>query len=403
MKRFLLAFFVVLTLLSACKPDEVKPVEDSGLLPERDENTRTLVITLPEDARDSRYTPPVLTPPSEFDFGDYLPFVRYCVDCYGENGTPLYEYAILGEATDEESHGLWEELNEKYLTKTEVDGDKIIGYRRLSESEALKRFASESRVVYISEDVDTVGVFRLTETDIRTNDGVADYDLWNGEYEIFENGRSVSHYTYQHVTDYQDGGLFNYRNASYTPPSDFEYKTPFLSERQTDIHTDTDILVYQTFGTKWSYYFYSLSEKRMLLEVKVDFERDFSNRIEINQLVDGRYLIVSFAVAPSGGPDFERVTYKYDIETGERTKLLDYNYEPLLSPDGKYIAWGGVNYEHYGVNNTVREDYGVAPGIYVRRLDTGETVLYEFKNEEFIEGYDVISWVSRSALREVLE
>ena len=111
MKRFLLAFFVVLTLLSACKPDEVKPVEDSGLLPERDENTRTLVITLPEDARDSRYTPPVLTPPSEFDFGDYLPFVRYSVDCYGENGMPLYEYAILGEATDEESHKLWEKFN----------------------------------------------------------------------------------------------------------------------------------------------------------------------------------------------------------------------------------------------------------------------------------------------------
>ena len=78
--------------------EEMSVTLDSGevVLPAEDKDTKEIIISFPDDFTFG-YTEPEITPPEDFEWGEYRPFVRYQTGRYGEMDSPVFSYAFLGE------------------------------------------------------------------------------------------------------------------------------------------------------------------------------------------------------------------------------------------------------------------------------------------------------------------
>ncbi|MBQ7896797.1 MAG: hypothetical protein IJ323_00085, partial [Clostridia bacterium] len=93
------------------EPDGIEPTEEPDdnviILPEPDENTKVITIDFPEDFPEEPYTEPELVSPEEFEWGEYVPFVRYNDYFFNSYNTPNYAILSPKAPTLEEGKALY--------------------------------------------------------------------------------------------------------------------------------------------------------------------------------------------------------------------------------------------------------------------------------------------------------
>ena len=102
-------------------------------------------------------------------------------------------------------------------------------------------------------------------------------------------------------------------------------------------------------------------------KIRNDIEDDSYECVFIRQFEgDGQegYILVQ-----AGPSSFFRIEYP----SGEVTYLGEYLYSPSFSPDGKYLAYSGIDYDNV-VGMELEEEQRIPPsGIYVKEIETGKT------------------------------
>ncbi len=120
-------------------------------------------------------------------------------------------------------------------------------------------------------------------------------------------------------------------------------------------------------GTEqWRFSLQGIQEE--IRKIRDDLEEDDSYEgVYIRQFegdVQEGYILVQ-----AGLSSFFKITYP----SGKVTYLGEYLYSPSFSPDGKYLAYSGVDYDNV-VCMELEEEYQLPPpGIYVMEIETGKT------------------------------
>jgi len=303
----------------------------------------------------------------------------------------VYYYALLGEnaATVEEGHALYNKLNDKYKKTFNYTLDDKLHFYPLSEEPDAMKLVNESRIIYISEDGKTVGNFYINKAENYSDEN----PNWSGYYELHtEKGQTAVYHTPLCI-NYDDGGYLNWFTSAYIPP---ELKTEQESLSKYDIHINTNTLIYQHDS---AINIYSLDKNRLLYRIAFDFfNTPLGKGYDLFQLLDERYLVMIIYneyLDEEGG--YCHNVYLFDLETEEMTRINGYSYNPLLSPDRKYLIYTDAPFASTPVNDIVNYSYNMLPGFYVKNLETGETTFYE-------EGFCApLSWIEKDALNNLLK
>ncbi len=377
---------------------EITVTLDSGdiILPAEDEDTKEILIPFPEDFTYG-YTEPEIVAPEDFDWGEYVPFVRYETDNYGEFGI-YYSYAFLGEDinTLEEGTAFYNNFNDKYKKTFEVDLNDTINTLCLSEYPQFIPLVSESRVIWVSTDASEVGNFYLEKVGTYEDS----YTKHNGNYEIYKNDNLESTYVltpeeYSYINA-NDGGFLNNKTGTYTTPklSSIKQSNDYFSP----CHINSNSMVSQYWEKSR---IYSLDENKLKYNILFDFECEpIGKNYYINQYLNENYLIVTIYSHFLDGLCHN--IYLVDIAKKEMTKINGYSFNPLLSPDRKYLIY--TNYHEYGqgVNSRCNLEYTMNDGFYIKNLENGETTFYKNPKCYSFSSNQPINWVDRWYLEDAL-
>lgn len=375
---------------------EINFGDEVRVLPAEDGDTKTVVIKFPEITLG--YTEPELASPKDFKWGDYRPFVRYMIDSYGELGsTPIYSYAFLGSGINdlEEGNTPYEKLNEKYSRSIEPS-EELAAYFPQWES-SLIPYAPKSNIVYVSEDCSKTGV-RYIEKDEASG-------VYHLKYDLYENGELSSSSTLPN----NENGHINYSNLTSVNYFGGKYIDLSDSEDARDLvycnNDGTLVMFTQRYGNRKDLItVYSAKENRLKYKIAMDFYQGAINTYTvIHQTLDDRYLLISFRDYFKGHGPCNNL-YLLDLETEALSRMNGYCFNPLLSPDGKYLIY--TNYYEFGqgVNSPCNESYDMRCGFYVKNLENGETTFFENKYELFgMSCNEPLQWVSRESLDRIIE
>lgn len=406
MKRiFVLAFIIMSFSLFSCK-EEQTPIsktpeaQEKITLPTNDKDIKEIVIPFPDNFTFG-YTEPEIVAPEDFDWGEYMPFVRYSVGSYGEVGSPVYTYAFFGEEIKniDEGHELYEKLNGKYKKTFEYSLDDTIDAFPLSMQEVAVPFVAESRVIWISTDADVIGNYYLKKSGIRGNytngDGTTwDIHTWNGKYELYEKEKLISTHILENTFHYDDGGFFNSYTGAYTPPEKKE------NASFNDIHNNSDATIRGL--SKETYGVYS-SDEKLLYKITFDFDTEpIGRNYRINQIIDGRYLVITFYSDMVTEETCHNV-YLFDLETEKLSKINGYCFNPLVSPDRKLLIYSRETWRNTEVNSRINREYDLKNGFYIKNIETGETTFYEYDAEQYSSSTQSINWVNEEKLKALIE
>ncbi len=406
MKRiFVLAFIILMSFpLFSCKEEQTPisktpEVQEEITLPTEDKGTKEIVIPFPDDFTFG-YTEPEIVAPEDFDWGEYMPFVRYSVGSYGEVGSPVYTYAFLGEGIKniDEGHELYEKLNSKYKKTFEYSLDDTIDAFPLSMQEDAIPLASESRVIWISTDADVIGNYYLEKSGIRgsyTNGDGTVWDIhdWNGKYDVYEKEELASTHILENTFYYDDGGFLHSYTGAYTPPENIE-NTSF-----NDIHNNSYATISRL--SEETYGIYSSGET-LLYKITFDFDTaPIGRNYRINQIIDVRYLVITFYSDMITEEACHNV-YLFDLETEKLSKINGYSFNPLISPDRKFLIYSRETWRSTEVNSRINREYDLKNGFYIKNIETGETTFYEYNAEQYSSSTQSINWVNEEKLKALI-
>ncbi|MBR6633044.1 MAG: hypothetical protein IKL05_01940 [Clostridia bacterium] len=395
------------------KPEVVEPErnewldQDEQILPAEDENTKVIIIPYPEDFTFG-YIEPEIVSPEEFEWGDYMPFVRYSVGSMGEVGSPVYDYAILGNGvvSIDEGHRLYEEFSRKYKKTLEYyDNDTIDGFPLSDQQDAIP-LISQSRIIWISTDASQVGNYYLKHAGTGINSVYnREYTLWDGIYELYENGKLASETTVADdngYLDFNDGELLGWSSGAYTSPDATQriWYTQHGYNDILDLHKNTDELFLFNMNVAL---IYDLDETKLKYKIVFDYETAPSGRnYSINQFIDGRYLVITF-YSDMGPEEACHNVYLYDLEEEKMEKINGYCFNPLVSPDRKFLIYSTPTWQSTAVNSRINWDYHLRSGFYIKNLESGETTFYEYDSEHHNAKYtgstQSINWVNEERLK----
>lgn len=409
MKRILaLAFITIITFsLFSCQKGEKTKQTTISKTPEVQEeitysdedNIQEIVIPFPEDFTFG-YTEPDIVSPEDFDWGDYMPFVRYSVGSYGEVGSPVYTYAFLGNGIKsiDDGHALYEKLNEKYKKTFEYSLDDTIDAFPLSMQEDAIPLVAESRVIWISTDADVIGNYYLEKSGTLGNytngDGTTwDIYAWDGKYELYEKEELASTHILENTFYYDDGGFIHGYTGAYTPPENIE-NTSF-----NDIHNNSDTTISRL--SENTYGIYSSGET-LLYKITFDFKTaPIGRNYLINQIIDGRYLVITF-YSDMIDEEVCHNIYLFDLETEKLSKINGYCFNPLVSPDRKFLIYSRETWRSTEVNSRINHEYDLKNGFYIKNIETGETTFYEYHAEQYSSSTQSINWVNEEKLKALI-
>jgi len=370
-------------------------------------NTRDLLIKPFEFSKDvavidverqlSDFTPFVelsLTPMQEFQFGDYMLIVRYSIDILTAEVIPLYAHALLGEGIGCLEQG-----------RTALGG--------LMRDLGIANDYAE--IVFISQDGRRIAVYH------RIYDLEDVFPWWRGQTDIFEDNELI----FSFLRD--DENLFrSWPNLMFDLDGFFiEHSEVMCADR---FLTSGNLLI--DFNNNVVYeleYIHGnmlwipnntnsiLTFQRCLLDTDIMEIRIFNihdmnlNYIvqlpvnaRVNQFIDGQYLVITFDdFAPESNrfenPGFYSHTYLFNIATHEMQFLGNYMFNPVVSPDKRFVAFTNPNgrgsHEFMCELNNLSS---MQSGFYIKDLETGMIVFYPIAGIEF--AYGVVGWVSSDIL-----
>jgi len=359
-------------------------------LKEPDGNTKIYNITLDAAALPTVYQPDATVSSAEFEWGEYIPMVRYAVERYSRHSN-AYKFAFLNESTEtfDEGNAIWKKLNDKYLvTHPEIN---LTDYGDAPVSDTIYEFLTQSKITRVSEDMSTLGRMRYVRLDEESTDYSGMYD-WSAEYDIIENGEVIETIT---LADQQV--LYDVTPDVLSKPT--EGQACEYEDVPEDYYERWQLSGDDTFGFSKSvsdkekiYRVYERSSGTCLKEIRLN-----GNGARIDKMIDKRYLLIEQSTL-----EFDKScqgVYLFDMEENTLRLLEDFAENVNISPDFKYIT-----YTHTDADNEWASYSGwdkASEGTYLKNLETDETVFFPLENSEKVYwsgNEETVCWVKREAL-----
>lgn len=144
---------------------------------------------------------------------------------------------------------------------------------------------------------------------------------------------------------------------------------------------------------QWSYDLEGIKEETREIRESKGYEEDSVVGVFIEQFEGNEQ--EGWLVVQAGSSSFFRIAYP----SGEVTYLGEYLYSPCFSPDGKYLAYSGIDYDNV-VGMDLEEEKKIPPlGIYIREVETGKTAYIDWdrlpENRSFV-------WLEREGFEEYM-
>ncbi len=364
------------------EPEEV--IDYIKITVERDGEVREKIFDL-SGLEAKPYEAPELTAPEDFDLGEYGLFVGMETGSYSTHGA-IFSYGIITDETDSinEAVKIYDRLNEKYKINYPINETLISKYEYDSgKAEKVKRFLFESKIVYISEEADTLGNLSMTAKDGWVYDygddendhfmnkywdtrcDIIDPDgniIYTAENENIE-GESLEYGGFEELTRYYFGRYC--RGSKFYIDANVSY--------ENNIRRD-DNVVY-----KKDHLFDSKKEPLM----KINTETNLYCTIED---YDGEDIILLNIIK-----ERTSITYILELNTFELFAIGEYMYNPIISLDKKYVAFV----------NDVWAIEEMKCGIYIRNLASGETVFFDCI--ETLADPFICNWINTNNIMGILE
>ncbi len=455
MKKLLTLIFVTLFLFTSCK-EEVKPKEvetptdveentevetptevEEIILPEPDENTKVIEIAFPKELIEKEYnenanvvkipfpesfykeeyTEPTLVIPEEFEWGEYVPFVR--ANDYQYERYNLPRYAILSDIspTFEEGEVLYSKLNEKFLEDFEGEWTKIeanpLGKDNIDK---YNDFLRKSRITYIAPELNLIGRVRTFPSD----------SVWNSKYDIISKEGILKSFYKSDIDCYEltlggdwgsysqpiyayndkllqhaislNGEVFNQKSEKYFHlPVFFKHDQTIIDENDFTkiIINEYEYQFYNKEKSSIEYIFTTYSNDN--LQESPDLEESFIIADSVHFYPTNtlkQLLTFSKFVGPADAPSLKNDCYIFDLESEKLAYIESFVCEPNISPDGKYLLY----------TNIETPDLAPIPmkrGIYIKNLENNTTVYYETSGD--YDSHGVIEWVNKNKLMDLIQ
>ncbi len=144
---------------------------------------------------------------------------------------------------------------------------------------------------------------------------------------------------------------------------------------------------------QWSYGLEGIKEETREIRESKGYEADSVVGVFIEQFEGNEQ--EGWLVIQAGPSSFFRIAYP----AGEVTYLGEYLYSPCFSPDGKYLAYSGIDYDNV-VGMDLEEEKKIPPlGIYIREMETGKTAYIDWdrlpENRSFV-------WLEKESFEEYM-
>lgn len=425
---FVLSAIVCLQiLLCGCDTKSIQQVEGAKtqttaqpILFTKDENTKTVTINLSDELLRNTYDFSPVVSHSEFEYGEYVPFVRYAEgDGYAEAGSagsmPFYSYAFLTEDAERLNDGkvIYEKFNNKFLAQNNLSAEDLprvhpFCFSEDDKFEALK-FYNNSRVIYVSEDAKTVGNFMLIPNENKEESVLIPFSHY--KYQIYRDGKNVETLikeTGEYYESYMDGGILSGDNwgtrYSYVSEDSPAYKVEAPYAERIFVNNNSNAVMFadSEHFNGGKLYICSPDEKRMVYEITMPTMAGSvaEGHYKVEQLIDSRFLLISLMreFPVNGRPHKANyLSVLYDLENGTYEILEDYVSNPVISPDGKYMAFIRTiaNKEGFGYSTL---------GFFIKNLENQNCLYYDYADTY---GADylkcgIIGWVSEAGLFELI-
>lgn len=377
-------------------------------LKEPDSNTKTFNITLDAAALPTVYEPDATVSSAEFEWGEYIPMVKYAVERYSRHSN-AYKFAFLNESTEtfDEGNAIWKKLNDKYLvTHPEI---KLTDYGDVPVSDTIYEFITQSKITRVSEDMSTLGRMRYVRLDVEST-VYNEMSAWRAEYDIIENGEVIetrtldNHQVLCDATPDVLGKTVERQGCEYEDVPEEYYADWRFSD------DDTRGLSKSVSDTESLYRIYERKSGACLMEIRLNGEGAY-----IQKIIDGRYLLIEQYIyefeKDDRGEDIlyeptikdSQGVYLFDMEENEFRFLEDFAAHVNLSPDLKYMTYTHDDRDGPLLNSGWDK---AADGIYVKNLETDRTVFFPLENSEKVHwsgNEETVCWVKREALDKAIK
>ena len=402
-----------------------EPDENVIILPEPDENTKVIIIEFPEDFPEEPYTEPELVSPEDFEWGEYVPFVKY------ENGrcerhNYFYDYAIITNKVSNLSEGteLYKKLNYKFQIEQPLLEGSFGFCDDISDPKNWKYYdyLFKSRIIHISEDASKIGRFSLIDSgsyDEETNDLF--YRTWYSKYELLQGEETIFTDNAYYIDDFSAGAYSNYdysdfcilnSNSKLYCPID-NNKLLFRTEKEAVFVVENKKATNNIEYTYKTHYIYSLDNNSLDFIVTTTDKKycispniEIFEETEINQFLKNKYVSLSFNKYVyeinedwTSFVDYYSLCSIYNCNSNKNEIISTYAEAPLISPDLKYLIYSAppAQFEGFSENNNLFE---MQKGFYIKNIKNGNTLFFEVFDGLY---YYVCNWVNKENLVNLIE
>ncbi len=397
MKRLLICFLVfLLCCIVSCEKGEVaekdveidvpeitEPEKDFTIIKvEKEGITTELTFEIPFELFGVIYTEEKLSSPEDFTFGDYGLFVGMATGTYSAEQIPMYSYGLITPNTKniDDAMSLYNDFNDSHQIKPPSFAEEIDA---LEDFKFYRDFAEKSRVIYISEEVDTLGIAHAVDGGSFIYQNSKDFFTrkWNSEYHLLDTETNK-------VTSYSKDGVGAWILNNYgfdEAPSDRSYNYTangqfFVEKNPSYYIKDKTPVSYTLYKTEDR--FVKTNEETLKLTVSSSVYWDIAD-------YDGEKYMLLLAK--------ERELYAlflYDLEENKLEYLQNNACHATLSPDGKYIAYTSP------IESEWTHLFGdMKVGFYIKNLETNETVFYDCEDKLRMYIQFIAGWINTNRLK----
>ena len=386
-----------MTELSFAKSSETSGNSTASQFEEQINESTTFVV-VPDETITSEiileqelepYIKPNLISWEEFDFGDYFWVVLPTNTIYQSAGNLFdYKYSILGENISSINNGLkiFEKIQNKYYKKYDIP-NRVYDINNTDWDAEIKKILSERQVLNISADGKRVLCLSYQYRDDQRDY----YEYWDQLYEIYENDTLIKSVLFE-KKEYNDFYADDFRATSYLngyfittySTLEKESETTYMNfEKGMEVHLGNIPYLKNLDKTTYlsedhnqnTYKIYSLEDGSLIKEYTLK-----ENRKIVCYTGDKILLTEKDKKIRSEDSNIDCVFYNEgkvyiaDVNGSNELYLGSYMFNPVLSSDGKYLAYESYSEEEW-ISEFCKND--MLSGYYIKNLDTGDTVYYE--------------------------
>ena len=158
------------------------------------------------------------------------------------------------------------------------------------------------------------------------------------------------------------------------------------------------ILRYSNYAYKiYDDYINGKSYVHSTLDNRLAYVIDIKGNIGVCQITYMSDNYILFNTSKKDSKEFEGCAYLYDIKNEMWTLLENYTEYPVISPDGKYLAY--TTWHYYDVEVSEEDSkYSQTPGVYIKNLENNTTVHFENEYRDVC----VNGWIEKNALENAI-